>query len=51
MLGAGRGFHWRGLDLDLSVAGLTNGLPEAVPRPPELVQRSAAIKLQRRRSA
>jgi hypothetical protein len=34
LLGEGQGFHWPQLDLDLSVAGLTNGLREMIPRPP-----------------
>ena len=34
LLGHGQGFHWAALDLDLSVAGLINGLKEALPRPP-----------------
>jgi hypothetical protein len=37
LLGEGHGFHWGELDLDLSVAGLTNGLKEAIPRPPASV--------------
>jgi hypothetical protein len=34
-LGGGTAIQWPDLDLDLSVAGLTHGLPEAVPRPPK----------------
>jgi hypothetical protein len=34
LLGDGQGFHWPDLDLDLSVAGLVNGLKESIPRPP-----------------
>jgi hypothetical protein len=34
LLGDGQGFHWPDLDLDLSVAGLVNGLRESIPRPP-----------------
>jgi hypothetical protein len=37
LLGDGQGFHWDNLDLDLSVAGLTNGLKESLPRPPVIV--------------
>ena len=52
MLGAGQGFHWRQLDLDLSVAGLTSGLAEAIPRPPKLGKFLAVSPRQaRRRSA
>jgi hypothetical protein len=42
LIGRGTGIHWPDLDLDLSVAGLTHGLPEAVPRPPRLVTHSPA---------
>lgn len=34
LIGPGKGFHWEGLDLDLSVEGLLRGLPEAIPAPP-----------------
>jgi hypothetical protein len=34
LLGDGRGIHWESLDLDLSVDGLLQGLPERIPRPP-----------------
>jgi len=34
LLGDWQGFHWAALDLDLSVAGLINGLKELLPRPP-----------------
>jgi hypothetical protein len=34
LLGEGQGFHSPDLDLDLSVAGLTNGLREMIPPPP-----------------
>jgi hypothetical protein len=44
LIGRGLGFHWETLDLDLSVAGLVNGLPELIPPPPTLKRR-------RRRSA
>jgi hypothetical protein len=37
LIGPGRGFHWEQLDLDLSVDGLLQGLPEAVPAPPRAV--------------
>ncbi|CAN5678063.1 hypothetical protein BH09PLA1_BH09PLA1_24150 [soil metagenome] len=36
ILNAGQAFHWPDLDLDLSVAGITNGLREAIPRAPEI---------------
>ena len=44
MTGSGEGFYWPSLDLDLSVSGLTHGLPELLPPPPRLkrnVSRSA----------
>ena len=50
LIGHGQGFHWPELDLDLSLVGLTNGLPEAIPRPPHLIQ-STATKTARRRWA
>jgi hypothetical protein len=34
MIGPGKGFYWKSLDLDLAVAGLLRGLPEAIPAPP-----------------
>jgi hypothetical protein len=34
IIGPGKGFYWKSLDLDLSVAGLLRGLPEAIPAPP-----------------
>jgi hypothetical protein len=34
LIGGGRAFHWGELDLDLSVEGLLEGLPEHVPQPP-----------------
>jgi hypothetical protein len=36
LIGPALGFHWPGLDLDLSVDGLLHGLPECIPRPPSL---------------
>lgn len=36
LIGPARGFHWPELDLDLSVEGLVNGIPEGIPRPPPL---------------
>lgn len=36
LIGSGRGFHWKQLDLDLSVEGLLHGLPERIPAPPKL---------------
>jgi hypothetical protein len=44
MIGNGQGFHWPDLDLDLSVAGLTQGLKESIPRPP------AALRLANRQA-
>ena len=35
-LGDGEGIHWESLDLDLSVDGLLQGLPERIPRSPGL---------------
>lgn len=34
LIGPAKGFHWPALDLDLSVQGLTAGLPELIPSPP-----------------
>jgi hypothetical protein len=34
LLGGGRAFRWSALDLDLSVEGILQGLPERIPRPP-----------------
>lgn len=34
MVGSGKGFHWPGLDLDLSIEGLIQGLAEVIPAPP-----------------
>jgi hypothetical protein len=34
MIGPGKAFHWKSLDLDLSVRGLVSGLPEILPAPP-----------------
>jgi hypothetical protein len=45
LVGPGRGFYWKLLDLDLSVRGLVSGLPEVVPAPP------AIVKSTRRRSS
>lgn len=36
LLGNGRGFYWKSLDLDLSTEGLVQGLPERIPRAPSL---------------
>jgi hypothetical protein len=33
MIGPGKAFHWKELDLDLSVDGLIQGLREAIPAP------------------
>lgn len=35
LLGPGKSFHWKQLDLDLSIAGLIQGLREAIPTPPK----------------
>lgn len=40
LIGPGKGFHWKDLDLDLSVDGLVQGLKESIPRPP----RRAALR-------
>lgn len=37
LIGPGKGFCWKELDLDLSVDGLVQGLREAIPRPPARV--------------
>ena len=34
LIGPDKGFHWRQLDLDLSVDGLIHGLRQLIPRPP-----------------
>ena len=34
LLGGGRAVRWEALDLDLSVEGILQGLPERIPRPP-----------------
>jgi len=34
MIGPGKAFHWKELDLDLSVDGLIWGLRDGIPRPP-----------------
>ena len=39
MIGPGRGFYWKALDLDLSVRGLVSGLPEVIPAPPPIKSR------------
>jgi hypothetical protein len=36
LIGPGKGFHWEDLDLELSVEGLLQGIPEGIPRPPVL---------------
>lgn len=41
LIGGGRAFHWEDLDLDLSVAGLVNGLREAIPRSPRMTRSKA----------
>ena len=54
LLGGGRGFHWKSLDLDLSTDGLVQGYPERIPRPPsvkpgKLAAPSVAIAERRRK--
>src|SRR5690348_11759540 len=34
LFGGGRAIRWESLDLDLSVEGILQGLPERIPRPP-----------------
>ena len=34
LIGPGKGFYWKSLDLDLSVRGIVSGLPEVIPAPP-----------------
>jgi hypothetical protein len=36
LLGGGMGIHWEAMDLDLSIEGLLQGLPERIPRPPAM---------------
>jgi hypothetical protein len=33
-IGPGKAFHWKDLDLDLSIEGLIQGLREMIPQPP-----------------
>jgi len=47
-LGPGRGFHWKSLDLDLSLQGLISGLPEVIPAPPPRRAKRRDRKLSRR---
>lgn len=42
LIGPGKGFHWEDLDLDLSVEGLLQGIPEGIPRPPVLARATDA---------
>src|SRR5688572_22669252 len=42
MIGPGKGFHWESLDLDLSVNGMFDGLPEAIPAPPAINQKKSS---------
>ena len=44
MIGPGKAFHWKELDLDLSVDGLIRGLREAIPRLPTVVARRSGLK-------
>ena len=39
LLGGGREVRWEALDLDLSVEGILQGLPERIPQPPSAVRR------------
>jgi hypothetical protein len=50
LIGPGKGFHWEGLDLDLSVEGLLRGLREAVPAPPR-ARRGGGGKARRERAS
>ncbi len=43
LIGPGKGFYWKSLDLHLSVRGLVSGLPEAIPAPPPRPPRRRAI--------
>ena len=36
LLGNGMGIYWKAMDLDLSIEGLLQGLPERIPRPPAM---------------
>jgi hypothetical protein len=42
MIGPGKAFYWKGLDLDLSVDGLIQGLREAIPRVPSRLAKCGA---------
>jgi hypothetical protein len=42
LIGPGKAFYWKSLDLDLSVRGLVSGLPEVIPAPPRRPLRRAA---------
>src|SRR5207244_477614 len=42
MIGPGKAFHWKDLDLDLSLDGLISGLREAIPAPPTRKARKSA---------
>jgi hypothetical protein len=42
MIGPGKAFFWRDLDLDLSIDGLISGLREAIPAPPTTKARRSA---------
>jgi hypothetical protein len=41
LIGPGKGFHWKSLDLDLSVRGIVSGLPEVIPAPPPRSKQTA----------
>jgi hypothetical protein len=42
MIGPGKAFYWKELDLDLSVDGLIQGLREVIPPPPKTTARRSA---------
>ena len=49
LIGPGKGFYWEQLDLDLSVEGLLQGLPEAIPAPPRSPSRKSEVVRRPRR--
>jgi len=42
MIGPGKAFHWKDLDLDLSIDGLIQGVRETIPPPPNTTARRSA---------
>jgi hypothetical protein len=48
LIGPGMGFHWKSLDLDLSVRGIVSGLPEVIPAPPRRQTKRRDRKMSRR---